>query len=134
MPFGDAAHQLEGAKGVVALAAELPQHWAALLFGDFCEGLCAGALGPAVGVNEKYRLSLGQVLSGEGQDALVELPKIDPGGKADAVILLQPNGLAGSYIDEIYLTLFGHGLQNFQGVPMVAGIVADSGFHSFLPP
>lgn len=41
MSLGDAAHQLEGTEGVVALAAELPQNGAVLLPGDLRKGLGA---------------------------------------------------------------------------------------------
>ena len=62
--LGQAAHQLEGAEGVVALAAEGPQHGAAPLTGQLLQ--LPGALSHAapVGADEEHRLAMGQILLG----------------------------------------------------------------------
>src|SRR5699024_6828105 len=101
--LSNSAHQLEGAKGIVALAAELPQNGAVLLPGDLRKGLGAVALGSAVGVDKEHRLALGQVLTGKFHHSLLNVKAVDAGGKADTVIVLQPDGLAGGHINEVHL-------------------------------
>ena len=81
MALGDAAHQLEGAEGVVALAAEFSQYRAVLLFGNLRHSLRSVALGPAVGVDKEYRLTLGQVLPGKGGHRFLKVKAVDAGAK-----------------------------------------------------
>ena len=134
MSLGDAAHQPEGTEGVIAPAAEGAQHRTALFSGDPPDGRGVAGAGHAAGIDEKHRLPLRQILPGELEDALLEAAVIDAGGKADAVIVLQPDGPAGGHIDELHLALACHGLQELQGISVVAGIVADGSFHGPSPP
>ena len=134
MTLGDAAHQLEGAEGVKALAAEFPKHRAVLLGGDLGHCLCTGALCTAVGVNEEHRLALRQLLTGELHHGLLEFKAVDAGGKAHAAVVRKAGGLLFGYVDQVDLTRIGHGLQHLQGVAMVAGVVANGGFHGLFPP
>lgn len=131
MPLGNAANQLEGAEGVVALAGKLTQHRAVFLSGDLCHGFCTIALGSAIGIDKEYRLPLGQILPGKLYDGLLKFKAVDTGGKADAVILFQPDRLSGCHINEVEISFISHGIQDLSGIPMVAGVVTDSGFHRF---
>ena len=132
MAFGDAAHQPEGSEGVVTLTAEFAQHRAPFLVGDFHKGLCAVAFDSAIGINKEHRLSLRQILSGKFHHSLLKFKAVDAGGKAEAVVFLQSDSLPHSYIDEFNFPFLGHGLQNLPCIPVVAGVVADGGFHSVL--
>lgn len=113
--LGNAAHQLERPKGVEAFTAEFPQYRTVLLLRDLQEGLRAGSFVSAIGADEKHRFSLGQILPGKRQDAIVKFSEINTRGKADAVILLQPGRLLRGHIDEVDPALSGHGVQNFPG-------------------
>src|SRR5699024_11189337 len=77
--FGDSPNHLEGPEGVKSLAGNLSQNGAVLLPGHFCHGLGAGALGSAVGVEEKYRLAIGQILPGKLHHRFLEFKAVNAG-------------------------------------------------------
>ena len=110
MSLGNAANQLEGTEGIVALAGKLAQHRAVFLSGDLSHGFRTAALGSTVGIDEEHRFALGQILP---------------------VILFQPDRLSGCHINEVEISFISHGIQDLSGIPMVAGVVTDSGFHPF---
>ena len=60
----------------------------------------------------------------------MKFSEINTRGKADAVILLQPDRLLRGHVDEADPALSGHSVQNFPGIAVVAGIVTDRRFHS----
>lgn len=131
MSLGNAANQLEGTEGIVALAGKLAQHRAVFLSGDLSHGFRTAALGSTVGIDEEHRFALGQILPGKLHDGLLNVKAVDAGGKADAVILFQPDRLSGCHINEVEISFISHGIQYLSGIPMVAGVVTDSGFHPF---
>ena len=88
MPFGNSSHKLEGAKGIVTLAAELTQYGTTFRPGDVLHSFRAGSLGSAVGVDKKYRFPLGQILACIFCDGFLKFEAIDPGGKTNAVIFV----------------------------------------------
>lgn len=134
VPLGHAADELKRAKGIITAAGEGAKNGA--IFGLYCFGdggiILFGAGGGAVGTDEKGFFALGQVLGGVMDHGIVEFGVIDAGGEADAVILRQAGGHAAGDIDEIDLGGFSHGFQDLEGIAVVAGIVADDGFHGDL--
>ena len=82
-----------------------------------------------MGTDEKGFFALGQVLGGVMDHGIMEFGVIDAGGEADAVVLRQAGGHAAGDIDEIDLGGFSHGLQDLEGIAVVAGIITDGGFH-----
>lgn len=134
MALGHAADELKRAKGIITAAGEGAKNGA--IFGLYCFGdggiILFGAGGGAVGTDEKGFFALGQVLGGVMDHGIVEFGVIDAGGEADAVILRQAGGHAAGDINKVGAGDFGHGLQDLEGIAVVAGIVADDGFHGDL--
>ena len=132
--LGHAADELKRAKGIITAAGEGAKNGA--IFGLYCFGdggiILFGAGGGAVGTDEKGFFALGQVLGGVMDHGIVEFGVIDAGGEADAVILRQAGGHAAGDINKVGAGDFGHGLQDLEGIAVVAGIVADDGFHGDL--
>lgn len=129
--LGHAADELKRAKGIITAAGEGAKNGA--IFGLYCFGdggiILFGAGGGAVGTDEKGFFALGQVLGGVMDHGIMEFGVIDAGGEADAVILRQAGGHAAGDIDKIDLGGFSHGLQDLEGIAVVAGIITDGGFH-----
>lgn len=131
VPFGQAADEFEGTVGIVPAAGKAAEN-AAVLF--FCRGGDGGkvffrAIPGAVGAEEKDLFSRGEILRGVIDNRFVKLGVIDAGGKADPIVLRQAGGQAAGNINEIDFGRFGHGFQDLEGIAMMAGIIADGGFH-----
>lgn len=129
--LGHAADELKRAKGIITAAGEGAKNGA--IFGLYCFGdggiILFGAGSGAMGTDEKGFFALGQVLGGVMDHGIMEFGVIDAGGEADAVVLRQAGGHAAGDIDEIDLGGFSHGLQDLEGIAVVAGIITDGGFH-----
>lgn len=134
VPFGNAAYHFKGTKGIVALAAEFAQNRAMLFPGNIRHCFGSGAFSTTVSVHKKDGFAFGQVLPGKGHHGFLKFKTINARSKADAIIVIQPNSLAGGYIDQVKGAFRCHGFQNFQSVPVMTGIIANRGFHQELPP
>ena len=129
MPLGNAADQLEWAKGIKPLAAVFPDFPAMLFIGDFTHGFQKIALRRAVGVDVENILSLGEMRIRKRDDLLGESAVVNAGSKADALLSRQISVWLRRHINERHGMLFSDGIQQLFCVAVMLGIVNDGRAH-----
>lgn len=130
MALGNTADQLKGAKGVESETAKFAYDLGVVFGNSLSNGLGVALLLCAVGVQEEYRLAVGQILLGKLQNGLMELGVVDTGSKANHVVAGQIGSLDLGYINYGHIVLGGNGIDQLFGIAMMLGIKDNCGFHS----
>ena len=125
LPAG-VARQRKGTKRIITPAAQGPRPSAVHL-----PRHAAIPFAPCTGADAETPLTTSQLFTGALDQRGGNRKTADSGGKAVRIVFFQMRFRSGGKVQQRSAAFLGHGLHDLPGVSVMAGIIADNGFHCF---